>query len=318
MTTNRILSIIRPIELATLLQRSEPGRGFFKRKCMAKPFIDIQGQIQQLIDRGLIIRDQLYAKDCLTNEVNYYKLNGYFHLFYSKPDVFEKNITFENIMEIYHFDLYLKNLILFYSSIIEISFKNYVSYIHTKKYGTLGYLNAANFNEPSKQYDFISKAYSSISLNDKQNFIRHHTLKCNSEFPLWVLMEIVSFGNISKFYKNMLKADKIELCKTYYQYKWKYVENWIRCVVTIRNYSAHNMKLFNTNFTEYVCLYSQEKTKVVNNKLFAFILIIYRLLPEEYREKYKNSLSKIIEQYPFAKQRIDFPNDWQNLFDNGS
>ena len=280
---------------------------------MAKPFIDIQKQIQQLKDRGLIINDELFATNFLSFEVNYYKLNGYFHLFYDKSNIFRKDITFENIIEIYHFDLHLRNIILLYSSIIEISFKNHVSYIHSKNHGALGYLDTNNFQDSLKQYDFISKAYSSISLNDKQDFIKHHTLNRNSEFPLWVLVEIISFGNISKFYKNMLQGDKVELCKTYYQYKWKYIENWIRCIVTIRNYSAHNMKLYNTSFSEYVSLYNNEKNKIVNNKLFAFMLIIYRLLPIKYKEEYIGSLNRIINEYPFAKQNIDFPNDWESF-----
>lgn len=280
---------------------------------MAKPFLNIQQQIQQLENRGLIINNKPLAIDFLTYEANYYKINGYFHLFQNIPNKFNANTTFENIIELYYFDLHLRNLILLYTSIIETSFKNYVSYIHTKNYDALGYLNTKNFQDSSKQYDFISKAYASISLNDNQDFIKHHTLNQNSEFPLWVLIEIISFGNISKFFKNMSTPDKFELCKAYYQHKWKYVENWIRCIVTIRNYSAHNMKLFNTNFSEYVSLYFHEKSLIINNHLFAFLLVIYRLLPKQYKQEYENALNDIINKYPFAKQHIDFPNNWQVL-----
>lgn len=279
---------------------------------MTKPFLDIDGQIEKLKERKLSFTDENKAKEFLRTEVNYYKLNGYFHLFQDSNNTFKDKISFEDIAKIYSFDLNLRNKLLLYISIVEIAFKNYVSYIHAKKYGALGYLNENNFTDINNHMEFLNKKEDAVKKNEKKSFIKHHIENYDSQFPIWVLAEIMSFGDFSKFFKNMLDSDKQEICQKYYGFHIDYVENWIRCIVTLRNYCAHNMKLINTSFNEYIKLFRKEKRQITNNKLFAFILTIERLLPINYKQQFKQAIIELFNSFPIS-DTLDFPSNWNNL-----
>lgn len=90
-----------------------------------KPFKTTDELIELLKDRKLKINDENIARIFLEKEVNYYKLNGYFHCF-MENNIYKDDISFEIIREIFYFDMQLRNCLLFYTSYIETSFKNYV------------------------------------------------------------------------------------------------------------------------------------------------------------------------------------------------
>ena len=73
-----------------------------------KPFKTIEEQISILEDRGLIIDDEEVAKKFLAN-LNYYRLSAY-TLTLRKDDHFYANVNFSDIMQIYRFDMELRQL----------------------------------------------------------------------------------------------------------------------------------------------------------------------------------------------------------------
>ncbi len=75
-----------------------------------KPALNIEQQIELLKSRGLIINDENFAKDILSN-ITYYRLSAYMK-FFQKYDLFSRNTTFEDIVYLYNFDKDLKSLIL--------------------------------------------------------------------------------------------------------------------------------------------------------------------------------------------------------------
>lgn len=272
--------------------------------------------IDLLKKKKLKFNDENIAKVFLEKEVNYYKLNGYFHCF-MKNDIFDENITFEIIREIFYFDMQLRNCLLFYTSYIETSFKNYVINIHTKNHQSTGYLHSDTVENANNHQKFIDIFNDSIKNNYKKDFVQHHMSKYGGVFPFWAAMEIISFGEISKFFKNMLKKDKIELAKKYYHLPHKYITNWIHCAVIIRNYSAHNSQLFNANIPEFVRLDPAENYTFKNNSIFAFALIILKLLPfDMYKNNFIESIKNLFKNFPNAYQYIDFPKNWEQILQN--
>lgn len=200
-------------------------------------------QIERLKQYGMIINNYDFAKKFLKNH-EYYRLSGFCHLF-MQNDKFIRNITFEDIVDIYEFDRALRILILEYLYKIEIKLKSIISYYLADVYGALSYLDYNNFVSRKFHKSFINTAEREIGRSDEK-FIEHHIKSKNSVFPIWVVFEVLSFGTISKFYKNMKTIDKKNISKLYFNnIDYLYIENWVNVLSNFRNLCAHNSRLYN-------------------------------------------------------------------------
>lgn len=284
---------------------------------MNKPFKNIDEQTNHLVSKNLIFNDIEKAKQILHTEVNYYKLNGYFHLFLDSNDKFINNISFEDIYNIYLFDTEFRNVLSYYLSIIETSFKNYVSYFLSKKYTEYGYLKLEHFKNHFYHVDFISKAYKLIAQNKYHECVKRYITKEPNKLPLWVLCEILSFSDVSKLFSNMLTPDKKDFCKKYYNINHKFIENWLIALVILRNYCAHNIQLFNKFFTHTMKLLREQRSNYPRNTTLIYLMPIIRMLPtNQYKNDFINELRFLLSKYDTANNLIDFPNNWENILNS--
>ncbi len=113
-----------------------------------KPFKSINEQIDLLKERELIINDISYVHKVLSH-INYYRLSGY-TLTLRKNNKFYKNITMEQVMQIYNFDAELRTALLYLLEYIEVSFRTHLGYFHSKEYGALGYINKDTFKNDER------------------------------------------------------------------------------------------------------------------------------------------------------------------------
>lgn len=74
------------------------------------------------------------------------------------------------------------------------------SYYHSHKYGPLGYLNDKNFNRRHNHERFNNHIERAIENNKNQLFVKHHRNKYNGQFPLWVIIDLFSTGDLSYFF----------------------------------------------------------------------------------------------------------------------
>ena len=120
-----------------------------------KGFKTLDEQLDILASRGLTINQREYAKRFLLHN-NYYRVSGY-SLTLRNNDVFYKEATFQNIVDIYCFDQELRHILLKYIEKIEVSIKSIYAYYFTQKYGSTGHLNAENYTDKVKYLEIISK-----------------------------------------------------------------------------------------------------------------------------------------------------------------
>ncbi len=207
-----------------------------------KPFLSYEEQLALLEDRGLIVEDRKKALSVLLM-INYYFFRGY-SLTLLKNDSFYSGITFDNIYELYMFDEQFRSIVMKYCGIVEVTFRSYISYYHSEKYTPLGYLNPGNFDDITRHSNFIVELDKEIERSDDY-FIEHHKSDLNSVFPLWVAIEVTSFGVLSKLFKNMKLDDRNSIANKYVGYSRKYVENWLQCCSYARNIAAHGGRFYN-------------------------------------------------------------------------
>lgn len=123
-----------------------------------KEFKTIDEQLEILRSRGLSIKDDGKAKDFLLHN-NYYRISGY-SLTLRKNDVFSKNASFQNIIDIYDFDHELRHILLKYIEIIEVTFKSTYAYEFTQVHNPTAYLDYGLFTNPEKHQEILTKSES--------------------------------------------------------------------------------------------------------------------------------------------------------------
>lgn len=282
-----------------------------------KPFCTYQQQIDKLEARGLIVRDKAYAESVLRSE-NYYRLRGYWLTMVKKQgtppdDVFYPGTTFENIVDVYLFDVDLREIILSATSIIETNLKAYISYYHAQKYGPIGYMNYEHFEDVNKHIWMMYELQKDKTARKDELFVQHHKKCKGGIFPVWAATELMSFGQVSKFFKNMVREDRNKMSREFYNIPSReYIESWIQCAVVARNIAAHGGRFYNRFLSPKIRL--PDALAGNESAFWGYAYAIYMLLPEEKKEAFIADLSRAISAHKYVLlKHISFPDNWAQI-----
>lgn len=200
-------------------------------------------QVELLKQRNMIIDDDVAAENFLSN-VNYYKLSGYFKFFEKEENDFA-NTHFQEIIDLYYFDRELRIFLMKLIEKFEIALKTKIAYAIAKNYTAFGHVNPENFFSKEKQLEFIEKLKEEEK-KSKESFIINYKKKYTGErfTPIWISVEILTLGTISRFYSNMLPKDKKEI-SDYFDVSKLTFESWVTVITLLRNFTAHNVRMWN-------------------------------------------------------------------------
>lgn len=299
-----------------------------------KIFKDTRTQIGILKSRGVIIKNKKNAKLLIRN-TNYYNLiNGYKEPFLQPDSIYEKYLpgtTLEEIYALYEFDRRLRMITLEYILEIEKQAKSFISYCFSKAHGHKNYLKLENFDTKGmKKYgqvcDLLSNLYKKISSNIDKDLSVSHYVNGKNYIPLWVFVNTLSMGDISKFYSNMLQQEREDVAK---RFKWGIREHQLASCLfflsTIRNRCAHDERLY--SYLSYANLHTNHyfryfhKTTDTNN-YFSVMVAFKMLLSNKHYQTYQNELEKLFDVLDAQLTTITIrkirgimglPNNWSRL-----
>lgn len=289
-----------------------------------KPFKTLEEQIAILEDRGLIIDDENVAKKSLAN-LNYYRLSAY-TLTLRKHDHFYENVHFSDVMQIYRFDMELRAALMYLLESIEVSMRTYIGYYHAKSFGALGYYKEESFENVDRFHKFELDYKSAIEeYGDKEVFVKHHNDIYEGKFPIWVLVELLTLGTLSRLFKNLTSEVRDEICRNNYgKINDEYIGNWLQGCTILRNICAHRGRLFNRQIPFSLRLGKQDKQffkdknisiNKVTKQLFAYLVVMKKMIPDEsVWNTFTSRLLDLKNKYPFV--RLDyygFTEDWQKI-----
>ena len=309
---------------------------------MNKEFKTIEEQIDILKERNLIINEEK-AKEIFRDNNYYYLINGYKGLFLDKNSEEEKYIegaTLEEIFALYNFDSELRSVFLKYILKIERRMDTYIAYEFSKQYGEQNYLIGANFNNNSKITDsriksLIADINSNISTQRKNgNEMLRHYMAQYGYIPLWVLIRIITFGQISKFYDLMKQQDQNKVAKKF-GVREKELKTYIHNLAIIRNICAHDEKLYDIRLKNAIMqnhIHKNLNLALQNGQyangfkdLFSIVIILKVLLDEkEFKYFYNmviNEIKKLeneIESIEFSEVlgKMGFVREYKNLIND--
>lgn len=167
-----------------------------------KPRKSFKEKVTSLESKGLNIEDPASAEKIL-QQVNYYHLRGYcIDLLDSQTDQFYSGANFERIVERYYPDDRLRAALCPFLAEIELKLRVACSYAISSAFGSVGYLENSNFHSPQFHRSIMRQIYNAIERSEEP-FIDWHDKQFGGKFPIWVVVELVSLGILSKLYRNM-------------------------------------------------------------------------------------------------------------------
>ncbi len=291
-----------------------------------KPPYTIDEQINLLKLRGMLFKEEANAQDLLKN-ISYYRLKGYwwdmqddYSLHTFKPETY-----FEDVIARYNFDSQLRIILFDALETIEIALRTKMIYHLSLKYGGLWYLNESIFidNDKYKKHveDLKKEFVRSQELFIKDQKIRHP----NTDADSWKILEIASFGTLSKLYKNLQYQleEKTIIAKEFGLNRHSELYSWLEPITYIRNIIAHHSRLWSRNMvkkpTDHLnnpkgFWFANPLTSVQTKKPFLIIsCMVYLCNQITPNHQIKTKILKLIEDNPkIPIYKLGFLNNWEN------
>ncbi len=290
---------------------------------LKKP-LTYEEQVERLKNHhGLEIFDDGEAKKILS-EVSYYRLSAY-AIGLMRADDCEKvqeGISLNHIFALYQFDSKLRALLYRTIEFLEIKFRTQIAYYIAMHYGAEGYTDSQNFETVCKQngesvFDGILKRFNEEKTRQSNlPIVQHHENKYAGHYPVWVALELFTFGNLVSLYSIMKTEDRKNLARLYYTDEQR-LKSWVLALVEMRNICAHYGRIYNMPLKQRPKLY-KEHAKYPNTvtKLFPLLIAIRRMLSGHAEwESFYQDLVELLENHKDVVRLsfIGFPKNWAQI-----
>lgn len=279
-----------------------------------QPPLTVEEQINNLKSIGLIISDEEEAK-CFLNDVSYFRfIKAYSLNLKTKNGAYYEGVSFENLKQLYLFNSNFRQILFPQIEKVEVNLRCRIANYFSYKYGVLGYKSSENFVNLEYYKEFKDDIEKEISRNKRSPFVKNfQTNYENGEIPFYALIELFSFGTLSKFYKNMKNEDK-KIIASSFHVGYTYLQSWIENIAYVRNICAHYGRLYNAKFTITPILYKQySEDNIGNIRVFSTLLCLKHLIPHDrHWEEFVNTVESLLEKYPATKKELmGFPEAWR-------
>lgn len=279
----------------------------------------IDEQVENLKSIGLIVDDEAYAKKIL-NDISYFRLVKAYSLnLKPKNGNYDRKTTFRELVDLYLFNANFRQIIFPEIEKIEINVRCRLANYFAEQYGVLGYLDSGNFTDKEYHAEFLRDIEEEIRRNSKAPFVRNFRENYEGgNLPIYALVEVFSFGTLSKFYKNMHGKDKKAISKTF-GVGYTYFESWLESISYVRNICAHYGRLYNAKMSKTPMLYKEyTQTGIGNNRIYGVLLCMkYLLKSDTHWNLFVDKIEILFEKYESTQiSTMGFPENWKEMLQN--
>lgn len=223
---------------------------------MAKPFLTYHQQIQKLIvDKHLIINDVVSAEQKL-RDIGYFTLiGGYKALFCDAATrVYLEKTTFEDIYALYQFDNQLRELVFRYLCQIEKKMRSLISYAFCEVHGEQqsAYLDTVNYNYTRRNQQGVDRLIQMLdrlaNVNADYEYLVYQR-RVYHNVPLWVLMNAMTFGQLSKMYSFLSSRVQSKISQNFTHINERELEQYLKMGIrSLISYEGSTTKELLRNF----------------------------------------------------------------------
>ena len=203
----------------------------------------------------------------------------------NSEEIYKTGTTFDEIYALCLFDRKLRHLHLKYLLNLETNFKSVVAHVFSKKYGHDNYLKLENFHDVAssdssvlkriaqqRKLDIVANISDVRRLSAEENVVnvtrligdihqeiarqlsKHnemvsHYMVVHGYIPLWVLVNVLTFGKVAAFYLNLKEPEKIEIAKQF-SVHYRELHKYMTMLGFARNKCAHDERFFDIRFSQ--------------------------------------------------------------------
>ena len=301
-----------------------------------KEFSSFDRQIEIICEK-IAIRDKDEAKEAL-KKIGYFQLMGGYKSLFRSPGTkkYKEGTSFEEIVSLYEFDVELRELFFRYLLQIERNLRSLMSYYFTETYGAAQkeYLNPQNYDLAKKNQYTVERLIATLerAANTQDYAYINYYREQYGDIPLWVLSNVLTFGNLSKMFRVFPQSLKSKVSKNFAPLNPHQMEQFLSVLTKYRNVCAHGERLFTYKTVDAIAdtpihqelaiEKSGNQYKYGKQDLFAVVIAFYYLLPEKDFSCFSQNLLKIIQtvsgQLIHVEERellekMGFPQNWGKL-----
>lgn len=304
---------------------------------MNKPFITYTAQVEKLTnEKHLIVTNTNFAITSLKNISYFGLIGGYKHPFIDvQTHKYMNNTSFEDIVALYEFDEELRGLFFKYLCHIEIKLRSSISYYFCQKHGERQeeYLNPANYSKTNKKGIIkLIKMLGKMANKNKDHKYLIYQRKKYHNVPLWVILNALTFGQISKMFEFLPQNIQGLICQDFGNIKKNEMIKYLKVLTLYRNVFAYNDRLFSYHISIDIpdtLIHKKlnipkkgSKYKYGKNDLFCVVIAFYYLLPQNDFLTFKKQLVHIFNQYEKKNSNLKldklceymgFPSNWKHI-----
>lgn len=242
------------------MKRTSAGYLYMDKQNFTKQPLSIDQQLDLLRQRNLTISDESFARLCLET-VSFHRLSAYSLPFErdKKSHLFQKDITFSHIWNLYLFDRKLRLLVLDIIERFEIALRTTLSNHLAVKHGAWWYLEDGVFKtswikKNHKDYspkDIFLYELNSVCSDKKHNeAIKHYYQKYDKPPypPSWIVLEFLSFGKCTSLYRYLRSPKDKAGISAIFGVHQNIFESSLEPLRYTRNLCAHHSRLWDRWF----------------------------------------------------------------------
>ena len=291
-----------------------------------KPYLNANELVRHLMSKGMQMINPQWAEDTII-QIGYYRLKGYFLPFYNQASGFYSSDTsFEDIVELYHFDVELSKLIFGYILKIEVALRARLIEALAIAQDVTALSNPSLFDDKKKYWENQSSISSEIA-RSADKFINHQYSNYEGAVPVWAAVEVMQYGTLSKLIKNLKTGANTayEKLRSFYKYpnsngsmtipSAKLFTSWIQATSAMRNICAHGGRIYNRAISAHPEILNADAITPVPASFGAYqeILAMKYLRPDNTSWKnFSTELTTLFSKYSsiIALSKLGFPSDW--------
>lgn len=225
---------------------------FIMTEIYSKPSLTYTEQIQHLRDNGMLVHNHEQAVYWLRH-VSYYRLSAYWLYFENPKDHvgnrFRTQTSFEDVIALYNFDRDLRRLVMRGTEHVEVALRGSWAYQLSQIGDGHSYLDTKYYSDRKEFLSNLSKLTGEVG-RSKETYIKHYRDKYSNPAlpPVWMVAEMMSFGQISRWYSNLKDRSLKNRIAEPMQLSGTVLVPLISHLTNIRNICAHHGRLWNRGF----------------------------------------------------------------------
>jgi len=275
-------------------------------------------QVDLLISRGMRIDNPKRAKRYLSH-LNYYRLAAYWLPFEQDHPThrFKPGVTFDLVLEHYIFDRKLRLLIMDAIERIEVSLRTRWAYHLSHSHGPHALLDKTLFKARWPHTDNIISLKKTVH-SSSEVFIRHFKKYDEALPPVWVVCEIMTLGQRSKWYANLKRGQDRNAVAHGYGMDEVNLTSFLHHLSIVRNHCAHHARIWNREFTFSWKLPKKKPSALRQNfnwadnrRIYNTLVMLAYLMDSMGSNSWKERLYDLFTKHPDVKSSaMGFPPDW--------